>query len=149
MAYWAVAQPEAHRERVAERFLKQFGYEPYLPWGRRFLIRFRPPIEYRMPYFPGYAFVRIELQWHKVKECPGVLRLVRIGSDEPVHDGAIDLSNENRGRKKPQDRRPGADRFRALHRPFRTIHPGVATAGRRPSSAQRQVRLLRDAVELI
>ena len=31
MAYWAATQTEAHRERVAERFLKQFGFEVYLP----------------------------------------------------------------------------------------------------------------------
>jgi len=36
MAYWAATQTQAHRERVAERFLKQFGFEVYLPrvWQR-------------------------------------------------------------------------------------------------------------------
>jgi hypothetical protein len=35
---------------------------------------------------------RIELQWHGVKQRPGVIRLVRIGNDEPAHvpDKVID-----------------------------------------------------------
>jgi transcription antitermination factor NusG len=80
---------------------------------RQYQIRFRLPVEYRFPLFPGYCFVRIELQWHQIKGCPGVSKLVKnTGSEEPAHiadvvidamkarerDGAIDLPNEKRGR---------------------------------------------------
>lgn len=102
---------------MAEHFLKQFGFEVYLPRVRRYQVRYHRRVETLRPYFSGYCFTRIELQWHDVKECPGVIRLVRSwGHDEPVHvpdevidalrkrerDGAIDLPNEKRGRKNPE-----------------------------------------------
>ncbi len=31
MAYWAATQLQKNRERVAEYFLQQFGFEVYLP----------------------------------------------------------------------------------------------------------------------
>jgi hypothetical protein len=37
------------------------------------------------PLFPGYCFTRIELQWHAIRQCPGVIRVVRCGGDEPSH----------------------------------------------------------------
>jgi len=166
MAYWAATQTEAHRERVAERFLKQFGFEVYLPrvWQR--WHRFGRRINVRAPYFPGYIFTRIELQWHNGKLCPGVVRVVRIGADEPVHvpdevidalrarerDGAIELPNAKRGRKNPKV----GDRVRIVLGPF-AGHSGLCTQISRQQvgvlllmfKAHRQVRLRRDAVELV
>jgi hypothetical protein len=112
---------------VAERFLKQFGFEVYLPrvWQR--WHRFGRRIQVRAPYFPGYCFTRIELQWHNVKQCPGV---IRVG----------------------QGRRPAARRLRTL-----VGHSGLCTQVSRQQvgvlllmfKAQRQVKLRRDAVELV
>ncbi len=118
------------------------------------------------PYFPGYCFTRIELQWHSVRECPGVVRLVRIGGDEPVHvpddvinalrarerNGAIDPPEEKRRRKNPRI----GDRVRITSGPF-VGHSGLCTQLSRQKvgvlllmfKAQRQVRLRRDVVELI
>jgi hypothetical protein len=48
---WAATQLQAHRERVAEHFLQQFGFEVYLPRVRRHRIRWRRRIEYFTPYF--------------------------------------------------------------------------------------------------
>jgi len=83
MPYWAATQTEAHRERVAERFLKQFGFEVYLPrvWQR--WHRFGRRINVRQPYFPGYCFTRIELQRHGVKQCPGVILWSGSGPTSP------------------------------------------------------------------
>jgi hypothetical protein len=47
MPYWAVTQLQPHRERVAEHFLGQFGFEVYLPRVRRHLIRWRRRIEFQ------------------------------------------------------------------------------------------------------
>jgi transcription antitermination factor NusG len=101
-----------------------------------------------------------------VKQCPGVIRLVRIGGDEPVHvpdevidalrkrerDGAIDLPNEKRGRKNPRI----GDRVQIVCGPF-AGQSGFCTQVSRQQvgvlllmfKAQRQVRLRRDAVELV
>jgi transcription antitermination factor NusG len=95
-----------------------------------------------------------------------VIRLVRIGGDEPVHvpdevidalrarerDGAIDLPNEKRGRKNPRI----GDRVKIVCGPF-VGQSGLCTQVSRQLigvlllmfKAQRQVRLRRDAVELI
>ncbi len=164
MAYWAATQLEAHRERVAEHFLAQFGFEVYLPRLRRYLIRWHRRIEYFTPYFPGYCFTRIALQWHDVRQCPGVVRLVRIGSDEPVHvpddvidalrarerDGAIDLPNAIR--KNPRV----GDKVKIIHGPF-AGQSGLCTQVSSQQvgvlllmfKAQRQVRLRREAVALV
>jgi len=139
---------------VWERFLKQFGFEVYLPrvWQR--WHRFGRRINVRQPYFPGYCFTRIELQSHSVKQCPGVIRVLRIGGDEPVHvpdevidalrvrerDDAIDQPNGKRGQKNPRGRRPRADRARSLFRPLRALHSDLALL---MFKAHRQARLTR------
>jgi transcription antitermination factor NusG len=128
MAYWAATQLQRNRERVAEPFLKQFGFEVYLPrmWQR--WHRFGRHIDVRTPLFPSYCCTRIELQWHGVRGCPGVIRVVRIGADEPVHvadevidllrkrerDGAIDLPNGKHARRNPRI----GDRLRVVSGPF-------------------------------
>jgi len=41
LPYWAATQLEPHRERVAQYFLQQFGFEVYLPSVRRYQMRWR------------------------------------------------------------------------------------------------------------
>jgi transcriptional antiterminator RfaH len=72
VSYWACAQLEANRERLALHCLGLAGYQTYLP-----RIRARTPKTAAL--FPGYAFVLIELQWHAARWSPGVLRLVLDG----------------------------------------------------------------------
>src|SRR6478736_109800 len=76
MAYWACAQFEPNRERLALHCLGLAGYETYLPRLReRRLSRRGPPA-----LFPGYCFVAIALQWHTACWCSGVIRLVLDGA---------------------------------------------------------------------
>jgi hypothetical protein len=53
MAYRVATQLEKNRERVAEYFLAQFGFEVYLPRVRHHWIRYHRRIEVLRPYFPG------------------------------------------------------------------------------------------------
>ena len=83
MSYWACAQLESNRERLALHCLELGGYSAYLP-----RIRERRRVNGRQvtvtpPLFPGYAFVLIELQWHAARWSPGVLKLV-MGGDAPA-----------------------------------------------------------------
>jgi hypothetical protein len=64
MAYWAATRLEANRERVAQRFLEQAGYEVYLPKVRWRTRRRRTRVS---PLFPGYAFVGIEQLWRAIR----------------------------------------------------------------------------------
>jgi transcription antitermination factor NusG len=80
--YWACAQLETNRERLALHCLELAGYQVYMP-----RIRAKPTARLRKvsapALFPGYAFVLIELQWHAARWSPGILRLVLEG-DRPV-----------------------------------------------------------------
>jgi transcriptional antiterminator RfaH len=79
VAFWAATRLETRREKVAQFFLEQAGFEVYVT-----KIRYRRcrRIELLSPLLPGYLFTRIELQWRGVRLCPGVIKLVMNG-DEP------------------------------------------------------------------
>jgi transcriptional antiterminator RfaH len=84
MSYWACAQLEANRERLALHCLSLRGFEVYLPRLRAKRITPTRKTSVQAPaLFPGYAFVLIELQWHAARWSPGILRLVLDG-DRPA-----------------------------------------------------------------
>jgi transcriptional antiterminator RfaH len=97
VAFWACAQLEANRERLALHCLGLAGYQTYLP---RIRSQCTTPLRKAgtLALFPGYAFVLIELQWHTARWSPGVLRLVLDGyRPARVPDKVI---TELRGREK-------------------------------------------------
>lgn len=76
MTFWAVAQTEPLRERLAAEELQQAGFVAYLP-----RIRFRHRHRWRItPLFPSYVFLQISDQWWAARWCRGVLRL--LGPDD-------------------------------------------------------------------
>jgi transcriptional antiterminator RfaH len=80
LSYWACAQLEANRERLALHCLELGGYQVYMPRLR--VKRVTPTRKTSMQapaLFPGYAFVLIDLQWHAARWSPGVIRLVLDG----------------------------------------------------------------------
>jgi transcriptional antiterminator RfaH len=80
MSYWACAQLEANRERLALHCLGVAGYQTYLPRIRvKRAMPARKIVTQTTPLFPGYCFVGIDLQWHAARWSPGVLRLVLDG----------------------------------------------------------------------
>jgi transcription antitermination factor NusG len=165
MAYW----PPRNWSRAASALPSTFSNclasksTVYLPRVRHYWVRYGRRTEVLRPLFPAYCFTRIELQWHDVRQCPGVLRVVKVGGDEPAHiadevidalrkrerDGAIDLPKA-RGPRAPRI----GDRVRIAFGPF-AGHSGLCTQISRGHvgvlllmfKAQRQIRLRRDAVE--
>jgi transcriptional antiterminator RfaH len=83
MSYWAAARLEPHREQLALHFLDLAGYETYFPRLREHRISHGRKIEVRPPLFPGYAFIAIELQWHRARWTAGVLGLT-MGGIQPA-----------------------------------------------------------------
>src|SRR5262245_48536893 len=80
MSYWACAQLEANRERLALHCLCLRGFQVYVPRLRVERITLARKTKVRAPaLFPGYAFVLIELQWRAARRSPGVHRLVLDG----------------------------------------------------------------------
>lgn len=112
------------RERVATQCLALAGFETYLPRLREHRVLRGRRVEVSPPLFPGYLFVAIVLQWHRVRWCPGVAGLIMNGAG-PAHvpDGVIAelRSRERNGLvelAKPRRLRRG-DQVQILHGPFR------------------------------
>ena len=123
MAYWTVAQLVPNRTSLALRMLAQQNFTVYAPKIRELRVIRGQKTEALSALFPGYAFVRIALQWHAARWCPGVVRLVMNGlqparvPDEVIaeiqdreHNGAVKLPRRTLKR---------GDRLRISAGPFR------------------------------
>lgn len=76
MSYWAVAQTQPQRERIARIWLMRSGYETYSP---RVKLRFGRIIR----LYPNYLFVRIVERFYPILSTPGIVRLCMSG-DRPA-----------------------------------------------------------------
>jgi transcriptional antiterminator RfaH len=122
-SYWAVAQLQPNRTALALQMLAQEGFTVYAPKLReRRTIRGRRE-DSEVSLFPSYAFIRIELQWHAARWCPGVTRLVMDGlQPAKVPDAVIEdiRSRERNGAVElPKRALRYGDRVRILAGPFR------------------------------
>jgi len=157
--YWAAAQLEPQRERLALHCLsKVHGYEVYSP-------RFRPPGARReaatRPLFVGYAFVRIVSGWWDARWSPGIVRIVLAGDAParvPDHVIAELRGRERNGLVELPPRLKRGDPVRILRGPFaerfalyqeQTGHERVAVLLALLGSAQRRVTLPRRDVEAV
>ena len=91
MSYWCAAQLENNRVALATHHLKLSGYKVYAPRLRTYRFSSGRKVEERPLLFPSYAFVWIDLQWHRARWCCGVIRLIMAGDATParVPDGVI------------------------------------------------------------
>jgi transcription antitermination factor NusG len=122
MPYWAAAQLQPQRERLALHTLTLAGYTTYLPRLRQHRVSHGRRIATTPALFPGYAFVLIELQWHAARWAPGVVRLVTAGDATPaaVPDGVIAAlrARERNGAVELPSRLRRGDPVRILRGPF-------------------------------
>jgi transcriptional antiterminator RfaH len=84
MPYWAAARLQPHREALALHLLHLNGFMTYFPRLRERRVKHGRWFDYTPPLFPGYAFVSIELQWHRVRWGVGVIGLIMDGL-QPAH----------------------------------------------------------------
>src|SRR5262249_26155145 len=77
--YWACAQVEPRRERLASYTLGLAGYEIYQPLLREQRRSHGRKITVTPPLFPGYLFVWVVSGWWNARWSPGVIRLVMDG----------------------------------------------------------------------
>jgi transcriptional antiterminator RfaH len=124
MSFWAAAQLETHRERLALHFLGLNGFTTYAPRIRTQRVTPTHRGESSAWLFPGYAFVWIELQWHAARWAPGVIRLVTSGGAEPAKV-PVSVIDDLRSRERngfvqlPQARGlQRGDRVQITHGPF-------------------------------
>jgi transcriptional antiterminator RfaH len=119
--YWACAQLQPQRERLALHTLTLAGYRVYLPRLRQHRVARGRRIETAPPLFPGYAFVLVTLQWHAARWAPGVARIVLDGAaPAKVPDAVIAeiRSRERGGLVELPSRFKRGDPVRILRGPF-------------------------------
>jgi transcriptional antiterminator RfaH len=122
VTYWACAQLEPNRERLALHCLQEVaGFTTYCP---RIQARSKSRGTTVKPLFPGYAFVLIITGWWAARWSPGVRRIVLDGaSPAKVPDAVIsDLRlRESDGGVifLPERELVRGDRVRILAGPFR------------------------------
>ncbi len=94
MAAWYAVHTKSRQERLAVEHLTRQCYEVHLPLirsSKRLRGRWCEVVE---PLFPGYLFVRLDLQQQNtapIRSTRGVLGLVRFGGDiRPVPDPLVE-----------------------------------------------------------
>src|SRR6516225_4521900 len=90
MSYWACAQLESNRTKLALHCLdKVAGYEIYNPQLREPRHRRGRKIIGVSQLFPGYCFLLIINAWYSARWSPGVVRLVMDGERPAVVPDAV------------------------------------------------------------
>ena len=105
---WYLIHAKTRQEDTAERNLQHLGVETFCPRFKRIKAnRCKTQAEGKVPLFPGYLFVRVDMstEFRKVTYAHGVLRVVKFGSapamvaEEIIHsiraredDGLVVLS---------------------------------------------------------
>ena len=93
-ARWYVVQCRSHRETLAVQELTKQGFLAFSPYRLKSRRHARKITTIRAPFFPGYAFVALDLtrdRWSCVNGTRGVSRLVAFGQlPAPVPDGLVE-----------------------------------------------------------
>lgn len=91
---WYVAQTQPRREEMAFVNLARQGFRPFLPRLLRTVRHARRTRLARVPLFPGYLFVPLDLarhRWRCVNGTFGVVSLVMAGDlPQPVPRGVVE-----------------------------------------------------------
>lgn len=94
MKSWFVVRAKTGIEDRAAGHLCNQGFEVYLPRYRKQVRHARKTQTVLRPVFPGYLFVRIDLEqqrWRAINGTVGVISLVGFGgSPSPLSDAIID-----------------------------------------------------------
>lgn len=91
---WYAVQCQPHRERLASVNLERQTFEVFLPLRHKTRRHARRTETLRVPFFPGYLFVALDLerhQWRAVNGTLGVVRLVALGErPTPAPEGLVE-----------------------------------------------------------
>jgi transcriptional antiterminator RfaH len=95
---WYAVQCQPHRERGAAAHLANQDYHVFLPYREKNRRHARKIETVRVPYFPGYLFVRLDLtrdRWRSVNGTFGVVRLAMQGErPAPAPRGVVEALME-------------------------------------------------------
>ncbi len=125
-SYWYVVQTQTRKEEFAAHHLRNQDFEVLLPTYMKQRRHARRIDQVRKPLFPGYLFVRFNLnttRWRAINGTIGVIKLISSGDTPlPVRD---DIMTEIKGRCDAQGiitldtaRLTGGDRVKVCHGAF-------------------------------
>ena len=101
---WYAVQCKPNREKTAAHQLANQGFYSFLPLREKTRSHARRIETVRVPFFPGYLFVRLDLtrdRWRSVSGTIGVVRLVMHGErPAPVPFGVVESLKETCNRDK-------------------------------------------------
>jgi len=126
MNRWYVVNTRPHQEARAEMNLKRQGYRAWLPVMERSRRHARRIDTVRVPVFPGYLFVELDVErqaWNAINGTFGVRRLLTDGArPQPLPDTFVAaLRGAGEGKDAcvitPADLEPG-DKVRITSGPF-------------------------------
>lgn len=93
-ARWYVVSFQPGKENVAELNLKRQGFDVWIPRQIRLVRHARRRYERRVPFFPGYMFISLDLRlqgWRQVNGTHGVKALIMQGEmPVPCPVGLVD-----------------------------------------------------------
>jgi len=96
---WYAVQCQPHRERTAAAHLANQEFPVFLPLREKTRRHARKLETVRVPFFPGYLFVKLDLsrdRWRSVNGTLGVVRLVMQGQRPlAAPPGIIEALKEN------------------------------------------------------
>jgi transcriptional antiterminator RfaH len=87
MDQWFAARYRAQLARWALLNLRAQDFEALWPTYREVVIRRNRRVVVERPVFHGYLFVKFDLsgwRWRAINSTPGIIRLLPMGSEEPV-----------------------------------------------------------------
>ena len=87
MDQWFAARYRAQLARWALLNLRAQDFEALWPTYREVVIRRNRRVVVERPAFHGYLFVKFDLsgwRWRAINSTPGIIRLLPMGSEEPV-----------------------------------------------------------------
>jgi len=137
---WYAVQAQPAREHIALQHLERQGFESFCPVQMRARRIGRHTATRLHPFFPGYLFVRLDVErqrWRSVNGTTGVLRL--IGCSEsgrarpaPLPEGLVErlkaLSSANGELLFRDELNPG-DKVRVVRGPFERLCGVLERAG--------------------
>ncbi len=85
MEFYVVHTKARQESKAAANLVKQ-GFQVWLPYYSKELVKKKSLISLKEPFFPGYLFIRIDLEnnnWSKINNSYGVKHLLKM-NDKPV-----------------------------------------------------------------
>lgn len=122
---WFLAQIKPNCAQIADRNLKQQGFQTFLPMEEGTQNRKGRFVSSLKPMFPGYIFVSFDVAggfWRKIQSTYGVTRLVSFGKEPAAVPldivSQLILRCDDNGRLLPQTLLKAGDKVRVTSGPF-------------------------------